>query len=407
MKKKATIKFVFAIGLLFPLLFAQNYNKYVKNLINEVKTDTLKKYVSNLSGETPVIIDGVSYIIKSRYTKARGNNLAATYIYNTLKKFGLRTENHQYSAEGRNVIATQPGIKDTSKIYIVCGHYDSISSSEKAPGADDNASGTAGVMEIARILSKKKLDYTVKYAFWDEEEIGLIGSNAYTKMVKDEQVKILGVLNLDMISYDSNNDSRTLIVSDQKSNWIIPQIKKVNKNYNLGLIFDIDSTGNLTASDHSAFWNQGYPAVLLIEPLSDLNKFYHTSNDLLKNINLPYFTKMVKLSAGIIAHWAGGDCITGIKENNHIVNSYKLNQNYPNPFNPGTNISFSIAEYGYVTLKIYNMLGQKVKTLIGDNFEPGEYTVRFNADNNLPNGVYIYRISTQNWSSSKKMLFIK
>ena len=86
--------------------------------------------------------------------------------------------------------------------------------------------------------------------------------------------------------------------------------------------------------------------------------------------------------------------------------SYKLDQNYPNPFNPSTTINFSIPKESIVSLKIYNILGQEVKTLVSENKAPGNYNVRFNASE-LSSGVYFYSLRAGNYYQVKKMMLLK
>lgn len=89
-----------------------------------------------------------------------------------------------------------------------------------------------------------------------------------------------------------------------------------------------------------------------------------------------------------------------------IPKEYGLNQNYPNPFNPNTNIEFSIPKSGIVTLKIYNSLGQEISQLVNQNLSPGKYTVDWNASGN-PSGVYFYRIESDDFSQTRKMVLSK
>ncbi len=89
---------------------------------------------------------------------------------------------------------------------------------------------------------------------------------------------------------------------------------------------------------------------------------------------------------------------------NHL--SYELSQNYPNPFNPATSISYSVPEKSVVSLEIFNTLGQKIKTLVNETKETGKYTVRFSADN-LPSGMYLYKLSAGKFTQSRKMLLVK
>lgn len=98
--------------------------------------------------------------------------------------------------------------------------------------------------------------------------------------------------------------------------------------------------------------------------------------------------------------------ITGIEEINTTPVGYILHQNYPNPFNPGTEISFSLAKSSFVTLEIYNSLGQKVATLLNKNINSGPHKVKFNASN-LSSGIYYYKIQAGEFLSVKKMLLLQ
>jgi len=104
--------------------------------------------------------------------------------------------------------------------------------------------------------------------------------------------------------------------------------------------------------------------------------------------------------------------ITGIEDEQSIIPAvYKLNQNYPNPFNPSTIINYQIPEEGFVTLKIYDILGKEVKTLVNENNQAGNYNIRFDASD-LASGIYIYQIRVNNpasggYTASKKLVLIK
>ncbi|MBI5729940.1 MAG: T9SS type A sorting domain-containing protein [Ignavibacteriales bacterium] len=97
---------------------------------------------------------------------------------------------------------------------------------------------------------------------------------------------------------------------------------------------------------------------------------------------------------------------TDVEKLDEIPTGYELSQNYPNPFNPTTNIKFSIPEQGFVSLKIYNTLGQEVATLLNEYKSAGTYQVDFNAAK-LSSGMYVYTLSSGNYRISKKMLLMK
>jgi hypothetical protein len=102
-----------------------------------------------------------------------------------------------------------------------------------------------------------------------------------------------------------------------------------------------------------------------------------------------------------------GETTTGIDDIAVQPAGYKLYQNYPNPFNPSTNISFNLPEHSFVSLKIYNMLGEEIKLLLEKELSPGNYTVDWEAEVNLPSGTYFIRLNTENYSQTIKALLIK
>ncbi len=97
---------------------------------------------------------------------------------------------------------------------------------------------------------------------------------------------------------------------------------------------------------------------------------------------------------------------TGVAEEKKLPTTFKLNQNYPNPFNPSTKISFAIPTSGFVTLRVYDILGKEVATLVNEEKSTGIYEATFNASN-LPSGVYIYRIQSGSFIQTKKMSLMK
>lgn len=86
--------------------------------------------------------------------------------------------------------------------------------------------------------------------------------------------------------------------------------------------------------------------------------------------------------------------------------TYSLSQNYPNPFNPSTTINFSIQKAGMVTLKIYNMLGQELTSIVNQDLKAGSYSYTFDASK-LSSGVYFYSLNTGSFSQVKKMMLLK
>jgi hypothetical protein len=100
--------------------------------------------------------------------------------------------------------------------------------------------------------------------------------------------------------------------------------------------------------------------------------------------------------------------ITSVEDqgNLYIPKEYKLEQNYPNPFNPTTTIKYSIPKTSFVSLKIYNLIGEEVATLVNEENSIGNYEIEFNATS-LPSGVYFYRIQADSFVETKKMVLLK
>jgi plastocyanin len=95
-----------------------------------------------------------------------------------------------------------------------------------------------------------------------------------------------------------------------------------------------------------------------------------------------------------------------VDENKNVVKEFKLDQNYPNPFNPSTSIKFQIPSSGFVSLKVYDLLGREVSTLISEYKSSGNYEIEFNASK-LTSGFYIYQLKSSSFIQTKKMLLLK
>jgi hypothetical protein len=102
-----------------------------------------------------------------------------------------------------------------------------------------------------------------------------------------------------------------------------------------------------------------------------------------------------------------GDVVTHINNNGNIIaENYQLSQNYPNPFNPTTKIDFSIPRSGFVTIKVYDILGKEIKSLVSQNMNSGSYSITFDASK-LSSGTYFYRLDVNGFSEIKKMTILK
>jgi hypothetical protein len=385
--------------------FAQN--PAIQNIIDAVKIDTLMKTVRELSGASQTIINQKTVTISSRYAHQVGNDVAADYIQQKLKSYGFAVVNQQYSSTGRNVFAQQTGTLYPDRKFILCAHYDSMPEEAVSPGADDNASGVAAVLEAARLLQKQSFEYSIVYALFDEEEIddGYLGSYAY---VGKYGANVSGVINIDMIGYDSDNDYLVDLHVRKKGNSVQLSNAMVdfNKTYQAGLDVNVVLPG-LDESDQISFWDAGIGAVWISESDWDFSPYYHTKRDLVARMNSDYFLKCAKLSIGALASFATPISVTSVDGFAvRTPENYRLSQNYPNPFNPTTRIRYSIPNPETVGIKIVDLTGREVTTLLNEYQSAGVHEVLVDAST-WPNGVYLYTITAGKYSETKKMAFIK
>ncbi|MFZ2958418.1 MAG: M20/M25/M40 family metallo-hydrolase [Candidatus Ozemobacteraceae bacterium] len=260
----------------------------VAQLLEIVKADEMKADVQTLQDFT------------SRAVGQPGNPTAAKWLaeqFSKLPDLTVTTPSFKSgSAELQNVLAEQKGTSDPKTIFIVCGHFDStVSSGDRkvAPGADDNGTGAAGVLAIARALAGKQLPYTVLYCEMNAEEIGLVGSKAVAKALSGTtDLKIKACFNMDMIA--DKDDNEVAVIGNTRSNWLIDAFKDTALAYT-GLKSKTLYDSKIWYSDHSSFWNIGASAILTIEGYPEMTPNYHTVRDLVVNLN-PMFMERITRS---------------------------------------------------------------------------------------------------------------
>ncbi|MFD0963114.1 M28 family metallopeptidase [Pseudofulvibacter geojedonensis] len=289
--------------LLLAICFLANVNaqQSILDLVNQTNNANITTLVKELSGEQATTVGGSPVTITHRVSD-NDNNLAANYIKERLEATGLTVVENNYSSGGRNIIATQTGVNNPNDIYIIGAHYDSVANY----CADDNASGTAAVIELARMLAPHCLDKTLIYALWDEEEIGLRGSRAHAQALKAAGANVLGVMNIDMMAFDGDDDNdfdidvRNIAGSVAFKDQIVAVLNDTTYGFNLNVNVVNPGTG---ASDHGSFWNEDYSALLFGESWHNNDKTtgYHTSNDRDNLFNYPYYYEMFKLVVASMA----------------------------------------------------------------------------------------------------------
>ncbi len=197
-----------------------------------------------------------------------------------------------------NVVGTKLGTVYPDQVYIIGAHYDSVDN----PGADDDASGVALVLEAARIVTQYDSDYTIRFIGFDREEQGLVGSSAYVSAhISDD---IVGMVQLDMVAYDPNTDLARIY--QRSGSAVAAALATAVDEYGNGLA-SMDPGWN-GQSDHAPFDSAGFDACMLIESEVWNNPYYHSSQDTFEqpgNLNFPYAVKMTRSLVGWLVDAAG------------------------------------------------------------------------------------------------------
>lgn len=280
-------------------------------MVSQVDQDALYQYTGDLSGEWPVTLRGTTVTITSRNTNS-GTPIqnATNFVGDHLAARGLNVEYHRWGpSSAPNVIGQKMGTTTPGDVYLVTAHLDNMPTGATAPGADDNASGSVGVLVAADILSQFQWNCTLRFALWTGEEQGLLGSDKYATRSKNNGENIKGVLNLDMIAWNTAGSIPEMDLNADKdfpaTVDLANQMASVIDAYDLDLAPQVLDYGE-GASDHASFWKQGYPAILGIEDYypnnHDFSPYYHKTSDRLSTLNMPYFTEFVKAAVAEMAH---------------------------------------------------------------------------------------------------------
>ncbi len=247
---------------------------------------------------------------QTRYASTSNCEASGSYLYDFFRQYGLETDADYFTFSASayptsNIVATIAGETAPERVVIVCAHYDSYSNQARtaAPGADDNASGTAAVMELSRILAGTRFDYTIRFIGFSAEEWGLYGSKHYAQQARQRGENIIGVVNLDMIGYaDQLPEDLNLFVND-RSDWLGSKfIAAAHRYVALPILKSVNAS--VTGSDHSPFWDQGYSALLGIEDSPLKNPNYHKVTDTVDTLNMEFAADVTRAALATIAELA-------------------------------------------------------------------------------------------------------
>ena len=260
-------------------------------------------------------------IVGERSPFSSGRHLAAveSFIEKELGSYGLRVESDYFSYRGknfRNIVGRQSAQRGTSMI-ILGAHFDSV---QGTPGADDNASGVAVLLEAARLLSCARSRSQVLFCAFNLEELNMIGSSYFAKKLKSAGAKVDAMISLEMVGYiDLTPGSQKYpfglkafypehgdfigVIGNWNSASLLRTVARQMRQVQGLPVETLSVPGNgglipaVRLSDHSPFWDAGYPALMITDTSFFRNPHYHGPTDTLETLNLEF---MAKVCEGVV-----------------------------------------------------------------------------------------------------------
>ena len=269
-----------------------------KRLFAPIAAD-VAKVTANASAARAYAHEKALFDFDSKHITRPGNKLASEYLFNAYKSFGYTPEYQWFSprqalgGQTANVVATLKGTVNPELVYVVSSHYDSVAI---GPGADDDTSGTAALLETARILAGHPMPATIVFASFTGEEAGLLGSREFVRQAVASKMRIVGALNNDMIGWA--NDHRL----DNTIRYSNPGIRDIQH----GAAIEFS---NLITYD--ALYYKSTDAAAYYEAYGDIvggigsypvlgNPHYHQSHDFLEGINHQLVAEVAKTTAATL-----------------------------------------------------------------------------------------------------------
>ena len=241
------------------------------------------------------------------------------FIEKELVSYGLRVESDYFSYRGTNFrnIVGRSSAQHGASLIILGAHFDSVPGT---PGADDNASGVAVLLEAARLLSRARLRSEVLFCAFNLEELNMIGSSYFAKKLKSAGTKVDAMVSLEMVGYtDSRPGSQKYpiglrafypdrgdfigVIGNWNSTSLLRRFARQMRQVRGLPVETLSVPGNgglipaVRLSDHSSFWDAGYPALMVTDTSFFRNPHYHGSTDTLETLNLDF---MAKICEGVI-----------------------------------------------------------------------------------------------------------
>ena len=369
----------------------------IAEMISHVTDSTMRQSIASLQN------------FGTRYTFESNRDTVARWVRERFLAAGLTDVVLDTLSSGSDLVNVVATIHGTSESEIVVGaHYDSYSPNLGiAPGADDNASGVAAVIEIARVLST--IGYTsastIRFISFTGEEQGLWGSSAYAQKAKDAGRHIRAMLNFDMIGYrdvaQGDMDVYLVWYLGAEAESLATLATTVIRRYTT--LNPVLYTNSRARSDSWSFATSGYSAVFWLG--NDAYPFYHTPYDLLQYLDVAYAAEIARSALALLL------TLDKPTTDVHLVAKTvptvaRLDQNYPNPFNPGTTIKYELPKLAVVRLSVFDILGREVSVLVNERRDAGVHEVKFDGSK-IASGVYFYRLRAGDFEQTRKLVLLR
>ncbi|KAI0772469.1 Zn-dependent exopeptidase [Trametes elegans] len=283
------------------------FDPVVASLVNNISVPQLRADVRYLTGEDP------RSEIVSRHSFSKGVLIAADWLKENFESLGASCELKPFLAGfAPNVVCTYAGSEDTTETVLISAHYDSRGSfgSIRAPGGDDDGSGTTALLGIARTISRKDVRFrkNIQIVAFAGEEQGLYGSRYYAQELREKNANLTLMIQADMLAYHAPGEPPQLGLPDIIGTPEVTQLVA-----NLSAIYSPELKVGFTpacCSDHQSFHGQGFPATQVFEragPIAD--PFYHNSGDLSdrENYDFEQIKSIAKVQFATLLHVAGYD----------------------------------------------------------------------------------------------------
>lgn len=295
--KKITIALIMVISLIAPIQTMAESVTQTGTIIEPLEQN-IEQIIDEITSEPrPINSDAIQNV--KEYISEYFGNLGYDKI--EYQKFEYNNENNENAIVdgiGENIIVTKNSSIDTTKNLIISAHYDSA---EDSVGANDNGSGVAAVLELARILKDTEMPYNIKFILFSGEEKYMLGSRWYVgKLTEDERKQIIGVINIDTIAEKSDLGYMAMIEGNKRPDNAeyddegLKKLAELNKNSMSELFTPSDRffLTMATNSDHYPFALVNIPAVSIVQDWQDgLN--VNDSSDVKENMDIQRIVEMI------------------------------------------------------------------------------------------------------------------